>query len=140
MNSYYIKFPNESAILVSPLIQIIAPTQLCLDFWYHMYSDSTAVIGSLEVSLIETTENGNNLRTIWSRAGGQSKNQSEWSNAQINIDTSSTSFRIAFKAKRYLNFYGDIALDDISFSYGECSNPDTQQSKIYFYASEREKI
>ena len=42
VNSYYIKYPSETALLVSPLISAFQQSMFCLKFWYHMYSDSTA--------------------------------------------------------------------------------------------------
>ena len=64
-----------------------------------------------------------------SRAGNQGHKQNEWLDAQVNINVDS-SFRIIFKTQRFLNFYGDIGIDDISLDSGVCEEPETFPSKF----------
>jgi hypothetical protein len=65
-----------------------------------------------------------------SRAANQGHNQNEWLHAQVNIKVGST-FRLVFKTQRYLNFYGDIGIDDISLDDRECESPDLRLSNIF---------
>jgi hypothetical protein len=132
LNTYYLKHPNESNILLSPLIELKTKTNLCLEFYYHMYSGSAASIGQLAVYLTEYASSASQLATtttLWSRAGGQKQTQKEWLSTQIEF-TVSTKFRIFFKAKRYMSYFGDIGIDDILLTRGSCISPDTQECNL----------
>jgi hypothetical protein len=98
-----------------------------------MYSGNAASIGQLAVYLTEYGHSASQLATtttLWSRAGGQRQNQKEWRKTQIEFDVA-TKFRIFFKAKRYMAYFGDIGIDDISLTRGSCISPDTQECNLF---------
>lgn len=129
LDSYYVRYPHESAQLKSPLITVTSETQLCLSFWYHMFGNQMVLTGELGVYLYEP-KLSENMTKIWSRAGRQNHNQTEWLQAQINLEVKSD-FRIVIKAQRFANYLGDIGLDDIQLDVGKCPNPDDKPSKFY---------
>jgi hypothetical protein len=131
MNTYYIKFPDEKNILVSPLISMgETSSNYCLQFWYHMFSDYTALIGLLKVDIIESNT-PNVIRPLWSRAGRQEQNHNQWLLAEFDFTAYST-FRIAFTAQRHFQYFGDIGIDDIAIANNKCENPTNQKCKFIF--------
>ena len=129
MNTYFFNNINESAILVSPLVDASSSENgsYCLSFWYHMWGTRASVLGQLSVHLIDDAD-PDELRTIWSRAGAQGHNQSEWALARIGFKADGN-FRLAFKAKRYNMYYGDIAIDDIEVLNSSCASEETHKSE-----------
>ena len=104
LNTYYSKVANESAILLSPSF---ISNSICLTFWYLMYADNTAIIGSLSVykTDISSTES---MTLLWTRSGKQSQNKTNWIQASINVTVSSSGSRLIFIAQRYYSYMGDI--------------------------------
>ncbi|XP_078695245.1 uncharacterized protein LOC144924164 [Branchiostoma floridae x Branchiostoma belcheri] len=85
----------------------------CLQFWYHMYSGVIPAMGTLNVYLKE----GENLGTaVWTVTGNQGD---QWNQAQISIANSDT-FKVVFEGIRGTGYKGDIAMDDITVSAGDC--------------------
>lgn len=126
LDTYFVKYRFESAELKSPLIQVKNKTNFCLSFWYHMFGNDLVLPGELSVSVHQPYLN-QNLTKIWSRAGRQNINQSDWLYTQIDLEVMSE-FRIVFKAQRISAFLGDIGIDDIQFEKGYCSEPDRTPS------------
>lgn len=126
LDTYFVKNPFESAELKSPLIKVNSSTKFCLSFWYHMFGNEMVMPGELSVYLHEPKLD-HNVTKIWSRAGRQNQNQSDWLYTEIDLEIISE-FRIVFKAQRFGAFLGDIGLDDINFEEGLCSKPDLTKS------------
>ncbi|RNA39322.1 blastula protease 10-like [Brachionus plicatilis] len=123
VDTYFVKYRFESAELKSPLVKVKSKTNFCISFWYHMFGNDLVLPGELSVYLHQPFFS-QNLTKIWSRAGRQDQNQSDWLYAQLDLEVMSE-FRIVFKAQRFSGFLGDIGLDDIQFDEGFCSEPDT---------------
>lgn len=72
-----------------------------------MYSDNTALIGSLSVYKTDsaTTEN---MTLLWSRSGRQAQNKTNWIRISINVPISMNGSRILFLSQRYFSYLGDI--------------------------------
>ena len=83
----------------------------CLSFWFHMYG---AHIGQLNVYMKVGQSFGN---PVWSRYGTHGD---RWINALIPMSNKSP-YMIIFEAVRGSSYAGDIAIDDISLSKGQCT-------------------
>ena len=91
-----------------------------------MFADRTALIGQL---LVYMSDQSQDLKLLWSKAGRQVQSQSQWLLAQINI-AASNNFRLIIKAQRYMSYFGDIGIDDISLTHGPCAFSDYTQSSF----------
>ncbi len=112
LNTYYMKYPSESAMLTTPTIQTGNNPNVCVAFWYNMNGDQTTTIGNLSLFLIDSYA-PNALVPLWSRSGPQG---SQWLYATICVTIVGSNYRIVFKAQRVTAFFGDIAIDDIQVS------------------------
>ena len=108
MNTYYSKVLNESAILLSPLFYTNSSIT-CLSFWYLMYADNTALIGTLSVYKTDSTST-ENMTILWSRSGRQTQNKNAWTQVFISVPISINGSRILFKSQRYFSYMGDIGI------------------------------
>ncbi|RMZ97804.1 MAM and LDL-receptor class A domain-containing 2-like [Brachionus plicatilis] len=99
---------NDRAILSS---MIFDPTPArCLRFWYHMNGNS---IGSLQVDILYD----NGLRIpIWKLSQDQGD---QWLEGTVGF-SSNTTYRIYIMGIRGNSYFGDIAIDDISFVDSTC--------------------
>lgn len=129
LDTYYVKNPFESAELKSPLIEVKSKSNFCLSFWYHMFGNEIVMPGELSVYLHQPKLD-QNVTKIWSRAGRQKQNQTDWLYTEIDLEIMSE-FRIVFKAQRFSAFLGDIGLDDINFEKGVCSRRDLTKSILF---------
>ncbi|XP_031559470.1 MAM and LDL-receptor class A domain-containing protein 1-like [Actinia tenebrosa] len=82
----------------------------CMQFHYHMHGRG---IGVLTIQMINT--NNNDKKTIWYRAGQQGEN---WIRTYLNVQ--GTGYKIAIVGEIGGATTGDIAIDDISFTDGQC--------------------
>ncbi|XP_071956928.1 MAM and LDL-receptor class A domain-containing protein 1-like [Antedon mediterranea] len=116
-NGYYIyleasgKTVNEKARLISDGLTATARFT-CLRFWYHMYGRH---IGTLNVY---ANSNLNKLgQVLWTRQGEQNY---DWTFGQLLVNDTANTFYIVFEGVRGDDFMGDISLDDLQVSDGEC--------------------
>ncbi|KAJ8048132.1 MAM and LDL-receptor class A domain-containing protein 1 [Holothuria leucospilota] len=100
--------PNDYASIAS---YVIAgnPTNCKVKFWYHMKGD---FIGRLDVGTRESI-NGP-FHRIWDQREDQ---RDPWMFKALEI-ARENDFQVVFKSTRGLTAYGDISLDDISFTPG----------------------
>ncbi|XP_025085517.1 MAM and LDL-receptor class A domain-containing protein 1-like [Pomacea canaliculata] len=113
------RVPGDRAWLVSQPFTAFRGSR-CLIFWYHMYGSG---IGSLNVYLDDTANTSHTK--LWM----QSDNKGEkWLQGQIPLPSQSKEYQIRFEGVRGQTFFGDIALDDISFTSVPCiyKPPDAQ--------------
>ena len=108
---------GETAWYVSEKFNPTGPVLRCLSFYYLMYG---ATVNTLSVILQEVDANNNNLSmtTLGVIRGNQGK---QWKNGQVFIETDSAYYRIILQATMGRAFTGDIAVDDISFYAGNCT-------------------
>ena len=98
-------FPNKVFIVYTPTFDISATPGKVLSFWYHMYGTA---MGDLEIGVLDST-GYIPLDTISGNQGNQ------WQLAYYPI-TTTTPFKIKFKATTGSSYTSDIAIDDIMIS------------------------
>ena len=103
--------PNNTAILVSPLLPPTDTIGYCLTFWYHMFGSD---MGTLELLAIEPYTA--RPMTLWSLRGTQ---RNAWTQQHIFINMT-FQYNLSFKARLGPGYYSDMALDDISTTRGAC--------------------
>ncbi|XP_013393211.1 MAM and LDL-receptor class A domain-containing protein 1 [Lingula anatina] len=114
-NGYYVfietsspRVPNDKARLISPMIR--GAGRQCLKFWYHMFGGD---VGTFNVYM----KSGTNLgQPVWSSSYDQGD---VWKVAQVQLNQRS-SYQIVFEGIRDKGYRGDIALDDIITTPGNC--------------------
>ena len=97
--------PNKVFTVYTPMFDISATPGKVLSFWYHMYG---ITMGDLEVGVLDSL-GYTALDTISGNQGNQ------WHLAYYPI-TSTTPFKIKFKAITGSSFTSDICIDDIMIS------------------------
>ena len=102
--------PNDTARIHSPAITSNPSQFKCLSFWYHMYGSH---IGQLNVY---TKVGAQFLGPVWSKSGTYGN---QWWNGKIPLSNQSP-YQIVFEGVRGAGYQGDIALDDIEVSEGQC--------------------
>ncbi|XP_046571399.1 MAM and LDL-receptor class A domain-containing protein 1-like [Haliotis rubra] len=103
------------------IARILSPTYhdsqaMCVNFYYHMYG---SMMGTFNVY----AQVGNNTgRPLFSRRGNQGN---KWTVGQATVpaSTATSGYRMVFEGSRGSGYKSDIALDDVSFKVGSCSNP-----------------
>lgn len=103
--------PNDEAILVSKFFD--GGAARCLRFWYHMYGAS---IGSLNVY---QGANGSQIpNQVWTRNGNQ---ENIWRRAIVPLNRlTGKQYQILIKGVRGVGYTGDIAIDDLMVTDGQC--------------------
>lgn len=86
------------------------PEQACLSFWYYMYGENVYKL-SINISSDQNTE-----KTIFQKEGNYGQN---WNYGQVTLNET-VEFKVAFYGFKN-QFLSDIALDDISLTYGICN-------------------
>ncbi|CAH1786792.1 unnamed protein product, partial [Owenia fusiformis] len=88
----------------------------CLKFWYHMYGEG---IGTLNI-YVQSIRRGFSLRPrrVWQLSGQQGN---DWKFAQVVIRSSLYDYKVLIEGVRGSNHFGDIAVDDITFTDETCS-------------------
>ncbi|XP_063956757.1 MAM and LDL-receptor class A domain-containing protein 1-like [Lytechinus pictus] len=103
--------PGNVARLLSNLL--IDPSEgSCMEFWYQMYGMH---LGSLNVYM----KIDDNETALWSETESRGPH---WIPARVQINTTER-FTVIFEGIRGPNYQGDIALDDITFTTGDCGTP-----------------
>uniref|UniRef100_H3CEL5 MAM domain-containing protein n=1 Tax=Tetraodon nigroviridis TaxID=99883 RepID=H3CEL5_TETNG len=115
---------GHMAQLKSPLLPSAGDVGHCFTFWHHMFG---ATVGSLRM-LLQTTDPRNK---VWQKSGNQGD---EWQLVQIHVTLQSV-YQVILEAT-VGGEAGDIAIDDLSLSYGPC----TASSGDIFSHSIEEKI
>ncbi|XP_070550808.1 MAM and LDL-receptor class A domain-containing protein 1-like [Ptychodera flava] len=106
----YPQYPYYIARIASPTI--LATSSNCtLTLWYHMYGTS---IGSL-VIYQRTTYLDSNMLVLRNMTGDMGN---VWLNLDVPITPYGTNFKIVIEGMVGNGYYGDIAIDDVTFSDG----------------------
>nr|CAD7201256.1 unnamed protein product [Timema douglasi] len=129
IDSSYPRRPGDLAKLQSMEFDATGPdTPMCLRFWTHMYGNG---IGSLTVKLSDTRDG--NDHEIWSLAGEAGN---AWYQAEVPV-SSPNPFMIVMLGQVGKNNLGDIALDDISLTFGSCPTVERNTTRaLANYATE----
>ncbi|XP_078692072.1 MAM and LDL-receptor class A domain-containing protein 1-like [Branchiostoma floridae x Branchiostoma belcheri] len=107
---------GDIARLISP---VLTPDTRCLEFWYHMYGDSTE-----ELNVYQRSTSSTDLGTpVWSQTGDQGN---VWKQATVNI-VAARNFYVVFEGIRGTGYLGDIAIDDVSFRTTPCDGIHTRK-------------
>ncbi|CAH1274166.1 MALRD1 [Branchiostoma lanceolatum] len=113
---YYMYIETSSPQTTGDVARLVTPSISndikCLEFWYHMYGDSTE---ELNVKIKPT---GSSLPgvLIWSKTGDKGD---VWQRARVHLEEGSD-FNVIFEGVRGTSFRGDIAIDDVSFRTTPC--------------------
>ncbi|KAL2805280.1 enteropeptidase precursor [Daubentonia madagascariensis] len=114
-SGFYISTPTgpggrreRVGLLSLPLDPTLEP--VCLSFWYYMYGENVYKL-SINISSDQNME-----KTIFQKEGNYGEN---WNYGQVTL-IEPVEFKVAFNAFKNL-FLSDIALDDISLTYGICN-------------------
>eukprot|EP00057_Strongylocentrotus_purpuratus_P018001 XP_011672475.1 PREDICTED: MAM and LDL-receptor class A domain-containing protein 2-like [Strongylocentrotus purpuratus] len=104
--------PGNTVRLVSNLL--INPTVegSCMEFWYQMYGEH---LGSLNVyQKIDDSETA-----LWRETEPRGP---QWNPARVQL-SGTAQYLVILEGVRGSNYQGDIALDDITFTSGDCGTP-----------------
>ncbi|XP_013390343.1 MAM and LDL-receptor class A domain-containing protein 1 [Lingula anatina] len=107
---------GDTAQVASPYFE--GTSKKCFSFYYNMYGDG---MGSLNLILQEF---GRKPRIAWSKKGDQGQG---WKKANLQL-TPAKVFQLVFEGVRGDSYRGDIAVDDVTLSDGDCSDS-TNQAK-----------
>ncbi|XP_008053518.1 enteropeptidase [Carlito syrichta] len=115
VSGFYISTPTgpggrqeRVGLLSLPLDAMMEP--VCLSFWYYMYGKNVYKL-SINISSDQNTE-----KTIFQKEGNYGEN---WNYGQVTLNET-VQFKVAFNAFKN-QLLSDIALDDISLTYGTCN-------------------
>ncbi|KAH3893361.1 thrombospondin-2-like [Dreissena polymorpha] len=111
---------NETAWLVSPLIQSPGTHFQCFQFWYHMKGLS---VGQLNVYQKQDGRFPGNL--VWSLSEQQGP---DWLSGQVPLDAT-VGFKLVVEATVGSGYEGDIAVDDFNLTTGFCSSLPVKASR-----------
>ncbi|EPY81689.1 enteropeptidase [Camelus ferus] len=114
-SGFYISTPTgpggrqeRVGLLSLPLDPTLEP--VCLSFWYYMYGENVYKLN------VNVSSDQNMEKTIFQKEGNYGEN---WNYAQVTLNET-VEFKVVFNA--FKNAYlSDIALDDISLTYGICN-------------------
>ncbi|GFR70351.1 MAM and LDL-receptor class A domain-containing protein 1-like [Elysia marginata] len=117
-------FIDASGVPIGAKAQFISPPyndakigDVCLHFFYFMYGSN---VGALNLYVKSVTQSALG-QPIWKMTGNQGQ---RWIQTEVTIRAASFkgAYQIIFEGIRGTNYRADIALDDISFTAGACSN------------------
>lgn len=108
--------PGDQAWLKS-IIFPKSSAQKCLNFWYHMNGNG---IGSLQINI--WYENSIQ-QAIWRLSGDKGD---KWFEGRVSFISPNMTYRIVIMGIRGSNEFGDIAIDDISFTQSNCALQPTE--------------
>ncbi|XP_035827615.1 MAM and LDL-receptor class A domain-containing protein 1 [Aplysia californica] len=103
---------GDKAVLTSAQISRPTGSTKCFSMWYSMYGAS---VNELKVSTVSS----GSRNTIWVKHGNQGPG---WKKITYDLDNSApTQFTLEISATQGTSFTGDIAIDDIQLSDGDCA-------------------
>nr|WP_255421918.1 choice-of-anchor J domain-containing protein [Aquimarina sp. AD10] len=103
-------YPNKSAILNSPCIDLSAASTASFSFAYHMFG--AADMGSIDLEV--STDEGGSWTSIWNQTGNQGN---AWNTANINLSSyAGSGIQLRFNRVTGSTWQADIAIDNISIT------------------------
>ena len=106
---------GDKARFFSETLSAVPAKGTCLQFWYHMYGLD---IGTLNV-VQKTTSGSKSENILWTLQGQQGN---KWLNGKVSLSkVPSSDFWIIFEGIRGTGYRGDIAIDDILITSGDCT-------------------
>ncbi|XP_031570827.1 uncharacterized protein LOC116305127 isoform X2 [Actinia tenebrosa] len=105
------KNPGKRALLLSDYLEGEEP--VCIRFWYHMKGIH---IGTLNIY----SKRNSSRQLLWTRSGNKGD---KWLYGQIGYNSTET-FKILFEGTIGRGSRGDIALDDLTIAYDNCTTLD----------------
>ncbi|CAH3118157.1 unnamed protein product [Pocillopora meandrina] len=106
---------GDKARFFSETLSAVPAKGMCLQFWYHMYGLD---IGTLNV-VQKTTSGSKSENILWTLQGQQGN---KWLNGKVSLSkVPSSDFWIIFEGIRGTGYRGDIAIDDILITSGDCT-------------------
>nr|XP_054757008.1 MAM and LDL-receptor class A domain-containing protein 2-like [Lytechinus pictus] len=102
---------GDNARLLSGSLRSTRSQPYCLSLWYHMFGSD---IGSLAIYIRDA--DGTNERVIWTKSRTQ---ENDWRLGHYTLSTM-TNYELVIEGVMGQSWYGDISIDDISLSEGEC--------------------
>lgn len=114
---------GQKALLRSPPLRGV-PEKHCLTFFYHMYGAGTGLL-----SVYLRKEEAGDESLLWRRKGEQSVS---WLRGLVEYSCLQP-HQIIFEATRGVSIRSDIAIDDVKFQAGPCTEMEdaAQQSSGY---------
>ena len=121
--SYYLyteasspNYPNKTALLESPCLDLSSMEGAELTFWYHMYGSA---MGSLSV---EVSEDCKDWTTEWSQSGDQGNG---WHQARVNlVSYNGSTVKLRFRGVTGSSYRSDMAIDDVGVTMRDSNCPD----------------
>ncbi|XP_070567019.1 MAM and LDL-receptor class A domain-containing protein 2-like [Ptychodera flava] len=106
---------GETAVFVSEEFPPTDSQGLCMHFWYHMYGST---MGKFNIYIDTGTLSNPNRMLLWQLGSDQGN---YWNSGQVPVDSVSSPYRMVFEGVVGSSYYGDVAIDDVSFTVGTCS-------------------
>ena len=101
---------GDSAILITPCIDLSALSNPQLDFFYHMFGED---MGTFEVLI----DDGSSITSVFTRVGEQDTAFSDtdpWNPASVSLSAyAGQTIRVIFLGERGSSFEGDMSVDDV---------------------------
>lgn len=99
-------YPNRSANLWTPEIDLVGTNNIQFSFGYHMYGQTQ---GNLDIDV--STDGGLTWNTVWTLSGDQGD---QWNRDTLSLAAyTGNTVRLRFAFVSGSNFYSDVAIDDI---------------------------
>ncbi|KAH3830591.1 hypothetical protein DPMN_103836 [Dreissena polymorpha] len=112
-----LRYPNAIARLISPSYHLKGSGIQCLTFWYSMYGST---IKTLNVYVTASGHTNNRGSPAWTLSGNQGD---QWKQAKFTIFPTGN-YQIVFEGISGDYSDGDIAIDDIMVTIGDCNTTD----------------
>ncbi|XP_076109613.1 MAM and LDL-receptor class A domain-containing protein 1-like isoform X2 [Mytilus galloprovincialis] len=105
-------FQGDTAVLSTVNTLLAGTSSYCLQFYLHMYG----IPGTMEVKF---GNRGSSSSSVWSESNDQGN---QWVFHQVELPPSFTDPVIFFEATRGSSYKGDVALDLVKLSLGQCAS------------------
>ncbi|XP_071176191.1 MAM and LDL-receptor class A domain-containing protein 1-like isoform X9 [Mytilus edulis] len=105
-------FQGDTAVLSTVNTLLAGTSSYCLQFYLHMYG----IPGTMEVKF---GNRGSSFSSVWSQSNDQGN---QWVFHQVELPPSFTDPVIFFEATRGSSYKGDVALDLVKLSLGQCAS------------------
>ncbi|GFR70361.1 MAM and LDL-receptor class A domain-containing protein 1 [Elysia marginata] len=105
---------GDYAYLISPVLTSGSALR-CVRFWFNM---NGAQVGSLDFGVMTSDLSKDTFQAVWTKTGHQDK---AWREGEATVQSpGGVNYYVAFKATVGGGIHGDVAVDDVTFTDGEC--------------------